>query len=523
MRGTVKKIANVCVVYYFLIFLLCVIVLKSGANDIVNRIEQLISMLFLCIYPVYYFLILWANKKRKYKEMDYYDLQFPDVNSLKRANSTAFIYFYIYLAIALVILVIDWLFTYGEMVGIFLMEFHEDLWVNENFSAITGIVVSVYAFLFAFFPIIVSYLKDKCLFFEPFDLPIVNNSKKITIISMLVVVIYIMSVFGDASKFVLGACELIWMVIVVINVLIYIYIFVIPIKIEKRVIKKIYHLFPRKEIYVTPNKKWWKTSAIKQFSNLLKKYKKSLCQINIESIESIEFGCVCSKRKENVDLAHKRFLLLVGIGIVTMVLMGLFLPFSNDIQLRMIYLVVTMIALMPVLIPLLDNSIIVNSYDYINRMGYISTWGYYIKLTDKEQRLFVTSYDFSFSKYKKCLVELKRLVCFYNLAINMKYEDAESIDDIGIKCLCAYIKDLSYGNVYKEGMIIPVLICTCLCQNRKVEIAMTVKEMLSQLKLSNKEQTESINVSLQVLRNLHGNDFEFEKRDYKKELLELFE
>ena len=523
MGETVKRIMNFCAIYYFLVVLFSIEVLTGQVNDSINRIDQVLPIIVLCIYPLFYFLILWASKKRKEEDevKEYYEAQFPDINSLKKANESELSYFYVYSMIAFAFMMLAMLVIYRDAISSFWEEFHEKVWSNENVSTIISIVVGIYAFLFAFFPIIISYLKDKCLFFEPFDIPIINWSRKVTIISLVIVVIYLLLALGGAKLYWMGACEFLWIILITVNVIIYIKIFAIPVKIEKKVLKKIHHLFCRRRIYMTPNKKWWKGSVIRQMAYLLEEYKKSLYRIDSNCIENIEFACVLSKKKENMNLAKKRFYILVGITIVIMLLFGFALPLSLSILQQRLYLVITLIALMPFLIPALDNILITINYAYIN--GYFSVWGYYVKLANRDRRIYISTYDFSFSKYKKCLVNLKRLVCFFNLAINMQYEDAECVDDIGIECLCDYIRDLSRRSIYQQGMLAPVLICACLSEKKKEEIALIIKETLRQLEIDSEEQSKSIEVSLQVLRNLYGDDLRFDKMKYERALSELFE
>lgn len=413
------------------------------------------------------------------------------------------------------------MFTYRDIISSILEEFHGKVWLNESASTIIGIVAGTYAFQFAFFPIIISYLKDKCLFFEPFDIKIVNWSRKVTVISLAIVIINIIFLGVGAKSYWMGACELLWIVLMAINVIIYIVIFVIPVKIEKRVLKNIHHLFVRKRVYMTPNKKWWKGSAIRQIAYLLEEYKKSLCKINFQCIEDIEFACVHSKRKENIFLAKKRFYILAGVVTGIILLFGWSLPLQLNVLQKKLYLVISLTALLPILIPVSDDLVITNNYVYINRLGYISAWGYYIKLANKTRRIYISTDDICSPEYKRYLVNLKRLVSFYNLAINMKYEDAENIDNIGIECLCNYIRDLSKRGIYQQGMLVPVLICACLSEKKKEENVLIIKELSGQLEISKEEQSKSIKISLQVLRNLHGDDREFDKMEYEKTLSEL--
>lgn len=388
MGETVKRIVNFCAIYYFVVVVFSIEVLTSEVNKSIDRIDQVLPIIFLCSYPVYYFLILWASKKRREVDevKEYYEPQFPDVNSLKKVNESEFSFGLIYLMVMLVFLLIVMLVVYRDAISLFLEEFHGQVWLNESVSAIISIVVGIYAFLFAFFPIIISYLKDKCLFFEPFDIPIINWSRKVTVISLIIVIIYILFLWGGAKLCWLGACEFLWILLMAINVVGYIIIFAMLVKIEKRVLKKIHHLFGRKRIYMTPNKKWWKGSVVRQIAYLLEKYKKSLYKVNSDCIEDIEFACVLSKKKENVLLAKKRFYILVGVTIVIMLLFGLVLPFSLNALQKRLYLVITLIALMPFLIPALDCHVIMNNYAYINCLGYISVWGYYVKLVTGYQK-----------------------------------------------------------------------------------------------------------------------------------------
>ena len=70
---------------------------------------------------------------------------------------------------------------------------------------------------------------------------------------------------------------------------------------------------------------------------------------------------------------------------------------------------------------------------------------------------------------------------------------------------------MSKRGIYQQGMLVPVLICACLSEKKKEEITLIIKEMLCQLQIDNEEQSKSIKVSLQVLRNLYGDDIKFNR------------
>ena len=71
-------------------------------------------------------------------------------------------------------------------------------------------------------------------------------------------------------------------------------------------------------------------------------------------------------------------------------------------------------------------------------------------------------------------------------------------------------------------MLVPILICACLSEHKKDENTTIIKEMLRYLQISSEEQFKSVQVSLQVVRNLYGNDSKFDKEKYEKELEGLF-
>lgn len=63
MGETVKRVVNFCAIYYFVVVVFSIEVLTSEVNKSVDRIDQVLPIMFLCSYPVFYFLILWASKK----------------------------------------------------------------------------------------------------------------------------------------------------------------------------------------------------------------------------------------------------------------------------------------------------------------------------------------------------------------------------------------------------------------------------------------------------------------------------
>ena len=519
-----KRIVNFSVVYWFVILIFGMAILETKVEQIGNRMEQLFSILYLCVYPFYYFAILYGSKNEKNvcQKEEYYIMQFPDINSLNRVSNTGLWYFIKMSVVVMLMVICPILFVYRDVFFAFFEKFHNNVWKIESLSSIIGVIAAVYAFLFAFFPIIVENMKNKYMFFKPYELPIIKWSNRVTTISLIELAIYILINIIYKKDWLLGAFEVIWFLLIGINVIMYIWAFSMPISIEKRVIKKIHNLYPRKNIYMTPNKKWFKSNVVGQVAKLLDDYEKTLYKINYDNIENIEFDCVLAKKRENIDSAVRKFYFLIAIAFGIMFFVGFQVSVTLDMSQRMPYLILSLISLMPLMNPLMDKKIIVNNYRYINRIVCFSIWGYYIKLANKENRKYISLYDYTFSEYRKYLIRLKRIVCFYNLSINMKYDDVEFIDNIAIECLCAYVSDVSRRNRYKKGMIVPVLICGCLSENQRTENWKNIKEMLNQVNIDKKEQEMSIKISLLMLRDMYGNDANFNTMGYEKELNDLF-
>lgn len=521
-----KRIVNFSIVYWFLILVYGMAVSETNVEQIGSRIEQWCSLFYLCVYPVLYFAIIFATKRERknaYKKDEYYIMQFPDINGLNKVSDTGFWYFFKRVAWIIILMVLSVLFAYRNVFSTFFVEFHNMVWKVDSLIAIIGVIVAIYALLFAFFSIIVEKLNNKCMFFKSYDLPIVKWSNRITTISLVDLVIYILLCITYKKCWLLGVFEVVWFLLIGINVIMYIWALSMPMGIEKRVIRRIHHLYRRKRVYMTPNKKWFKSNVIRQVAKLLNDYEKTLYKINYDNIENIEFDCVLSKKRENIDISVIRYYLFAGIAFGIMLLFGLTLPATLDMSQRNIYLIITLLSLMPLINPLIDKNTFINNYRYINRMGFFSIWGYYIKLANKEKRIYISLYDYSFSVYRKYLIRLKRLVCFYNLAVNMKYDDTEFIDGIAIECLCAYVSDLSRSNMYKKGLIVPILICGCLSNNQRNENMNKIKETLKQINIDRREQETSIKISLLMLRDMQGNDVIFNIMGYEKELLEIFD
>ena len=99
--------------------------------------------------------------------------------------------------------------------------------------------------------------------------------------------------------------ELIWIILIAQNIWTYIFIFVKPIKIERTVINKIDKFYFMEKNYLTPSRKWYRGSALKEMAYLLEEYKKLLKFIKLNEIESIRFRSVFDNTEDNVVYAKR--------------------------------------------------------------------------------------------------------------------------------------------------------------------------------------------------------------------------
>lgn len=64
MGETAKRVLSFCVIYYFMVVIFSVEVFTGEINQSIAIIDQVLLILLLCIYPVFYFLIFKGSKKK---------------------------------------------------------------------------------------------------------------------------------------------------------------------------------------------------------------------------------------------------------------------------------------------------------------------------------------------------------------------------------------------------------------------------------------------------------------------------
>lgn len=129
-----------------------IIVILNQINQTINVINHIFAIMFLLIYPLFYCVILHGSKKCKEEDeiKEYYETQFPDVNSLKKVNKSALFECKVALYILIVITVLGMIYANRNTMKIFLERFSSI--IDKNVSISVSIVMGVYAVLFTFFP-----------------------------------------------------------------------------------------------------------------------------------------------------------------------------------------------------------------------------------------------------------------------------------------------------------------------------------------------------------------------------------
>ena len=525
-----KNIVNFSILYYFMVLLFTIEILCNSVVHIGVRFEQVASLLFLYIFPFFYYLCYKSCnilKEKVYVDNDYYASQFSSVSGLERFNNSFFLHIICTVTIVYIIIFIIIIFVvpaYNDIFRELLNRFYIEKWRKSFNSDIISIALGSYAFLLALIPIIVAYLNNRCTFFEPYEIKIIKISNIILIISIIEMGVYFVLRILKCDIVILAILELIWIALIAVNIFIDICAFFGPLGIEKKVLKKIDCLFWKKKIYMPPNKRWNKSNVIRQLAYLLKEYEKNLYKIKRGSINRIEFGSILSENRRNVEVALKKYKVIVTVVIAILFIYGSSLSFPYNVQQKWIYLLLTLLAGLPLIYPLVNREIVVNNYKLINNTVFIATWGYFMKVTNKKELLYITSYDRvrgKYQKFQKYILSLKRIVCFYNLALKMKYSDTDNIDKVGIDCLCAYVSDKKREDKFRTELLIPIIICACLNEKEKKRNLKKVKGVIAQMELSKEEQAFVVQLSMLVLRDIHGNDIEFWKKDYQNDIDKL--
>lgn len=238
-------------------------------------------------------------------------------------------------------------------------------------------ILEIYALIIALIPIVYTYIERKYMLFDFENLPSIRWFGILLPVSIVVLTATLgcelfFSEFAWCNRFsTLG--WVLWWGIVIVSVL-KLTLVILPGKnLERKVLESLDTAFWNKNLYVVPNKSWYRSNAIVTITKLFEGYLRKTQNINIEEIQSIQFKCVYKKDDDNVILTRRKilfvfFVILLICGMASSMLME---EFGAGIEVFWIMLS----ACLAFVIPFKGNStdiLFVNGF-------YIDSWGYYFK------------------------------------------------------------------------------------------------------------------------------------------------
>lgn len=527
LEGFEKRIVNFCIVYIFLATFIAVELVRCSDGTIVSILESVTRILYLYFLPVMYLLALHLfnlGREKKYDTLNYYSIQSQGEDRLKYAKESPipkearglFVLFFLLVLVVLVSIL-------GSVIDlekcITIYEEKRAMVLNQD---PIGIILGIYGFVIALFQWLKNDLDKKCMFFSLDDLPVVKKCGRQISISIVMIFGYIFLYFilsyTEGNKRLLYLIEGLWLLCVFCIICGCIYIFYKQVDVEKRVLIKMDKYYGTEKILMLPQRIWYRGNAVSKLTDLMNRYKKVTSQINIENIEKIDFGCIISDKHDNRKRAIKKYYLVAILFGLSMVAVGYNLTRFMNEKMCYVYIVVILIGTLPIILLAFIPNYLAQNYKFINWLTYISLWGYYVSVRNKKTELYVSSYSFVCSPYQKFLLNLKRIVCFYNLAQQMQYKDEEDFGECGIADICAYILDMNQRSEKVDFMVVPLLICACLYKGSSKTANSYLKKTMKRIGIKKDTKEKIINICLLVLRDIHGDDITFREHFYKRKL-----
>ncbi len=518
-----KRIFNFCFVYIFFAAYVVSEIVRCTAQSIDGMLEVIAQITYLLFCPTIYMILLYKAQKYNSKNCDslnYYKMQFQGEDKLQYVKSTTAPQVAKSIAIPLIVVVTV---SFGYFIDIErCIAIYETIRTDIIGKDPIGIIIGIYGLVIALFQGLKKELDKKCMFFSVDDLPIIKKCGRQIAISIVIMLVYIISFFmasymdGDIRR--LYLIELIWFGCFAYILWGCIYMFYKQVDIEKKVLKKIDRYYGTEKILMLPQRIWYRGTAIIKLTDLLNKYKKITCKIDLDKIEEVEFACIISDKHSNRKRAVLKYYL---VSICFLLVLGAVVYILTNTMSEAVcatYRWVMLIGFLPAMLLWLSPKMIAQNYQFINWMTYISLWGYYVKLKGKKWERYVSSYGLIYSPYQKFLLELKRIICFYNLAIKMRYNDEEDFGECGIDDICAYITDMHQREEKVEFMVIPLLVCACIYETRDKRVNHNFEETLERISVKKEIKEKIINLCMLILRDIHGDDRTFKEQMYKEKL-----
>ena len=490
----------------------------------ISIINKFVAKHLVFIYPLVYFvgikMINRWGREEKYKKI-YYATRCSEKNIISRIKNIDYekklfgqilgMVFAIFIAALCIVKI--------EIVKAWMEEIHKIIWTNT--SIYLALIIGIYTLIITVHPMVSSYIDKRCMLFDAYKLAPMRVVFSITMASVIdLFVIFVLYISKREHNWLL-VVETVWEFLILVIIGIYVIAIVQPIIMEKNVIKKIDIVYNVKKNYITPSRKWYRGTAINHMENLYERYKKVAKKINLSNIRTMDFDCVYSDREENLIIAKKASRNL-WIWAIWFVLTIFFVFYSNLGSFSISCLGIAAVGIIPAIIALVDKRVWHKKYKVINELGNISVWGYYVKLVKKEKVLFFSSHYIIPSKYKKYVTRLKKIGCFYNLAVKMEYEDTKCFDFIGVDYLCDCLEDDSRINSELNGLLLaPILLCACLSMKKKKKIEKRIAEIMEKIIVEQREKEWVKRICLCVLRDIEGNDESYAKCGYQEMLDKL--
>lgn len=269
------------------------------------------------------------------------------------------------------------------------------------------------------------------------------------------------------------------------------------------IIKKIDHICWQKNYIFLPNRFWNDSIIEKLFCEQLEYRNRNKYWEQFKRIKNVEFHSAFYDCAINRKLALKKkrqiiiWLFVLDVSVIGNVL-GYTIP-DCWFFIIMLFLFQWISAVLIILI--LEKNHFMGYNKFI-----ISSWGYYINEINNH-----TYFTNTYERKRTLIKEYKKIICLWNVIFQMKKRDKnysiERIFDIWVEHLKEQIH--YYGETAKV-CVTPFIVCLCL-SNLHDDVSNKYLLPVHQMMLSKHEKHIISEMSLALIRDLYGDDNEYEK------------
>ena len=515
-RNFKKKLWLMTIVYGCLaVICLSVIIVKRGESgfDLLNNyIYILMSPFFIAILSI---INRQVGQTGRWKS--YYRSKFGRRNEIRKWPSRDGVCqgFFIVLIMFAMIFVIAFGIVYGNQLIVYIANLKIE---NESTSVfeVLALVIGVYSIIVALYPVAIGNAERRCLVFDVEKMPLIKWFKVTLLLSCLALIIYMLAeYFWDVQDdVVLRAAkhlfEITWIVLTVLAIAFLLRIVFVGKNAEKQGIENIDKVYWNRKLYVLPAKTWNKSECFAVLEMLFEQYMKCLEKRCLNKIQDVDFGSVFEDKTENYLIHKYKFLKSMMLIYSGLLFAGLEMEKQTPGIVAML-----MCSFIPLLYIVFGRTSDIDACRMCNSI-IVSPWGYYVKTSEKI--IYLSSYD---SKYKDILRKLKKIVCFYNLSLNMQYCDCPKAE-VEEQSLCMMLECfLERARLKKmknrEFIVLPLIICGCLKCGDKSEADIELKRCINDIKMDLQQKEIIKKCCMLIIRDLYGDDEDYNK-DRKKYL-----